>query len=166
MLQEGAGCRHGASISGLDRSPAGAMVGCGGSEASVDLSGWAAPSRMRGGRRAAGGRADRLGGGGDARRCRSGRTGRLEQEAVLHPLGCGADLVGEPDRHRVDGAGVRAGAGAAVPEGAAAAVSAPGTVERSAERMWTARLRRRAVRAFPPDQLLPDRQPAYVASWI
>ena len=34
------------------------------------------------------------------------------------------------------------------------------------ERMWTARLRNRAVRALPPDQLLPDRQPAYVASWI
>jgi hypothetical protein len=32
--------------------------------------------------------------------------------------------------------------------------------------MWSARLRRRAVNAFPPEQLLPDRQPAYVASWI
>ena len=34
------------------------------------------------------------------------------------------------------------------------------------ERMWTARLRNRAVRALPPDKLLPDRQPAYVSSWI
>ncbi len=34
------------------------------------------------------------------------------------------------------------------------------------ERMWTARLRGKAVSAFPPEQLLPDRQPAYVASWI
>jgi hypothetical protein len=32
--------------------------------------------------------------------------------------------------------------------------------------MWTARLRRRALRALPPGKLLPDRQPAYVASWI
>jgi ubiquinol-cytochrome c reductase cytochrome b subunit len=32
--------------------------------------------------------------------------------------------------------------------------------------MWTARLRGRAAAALPPDQLLPDRQPAYVASWI
>jgi quinol---cytochrome c reductase cytochrome b subunit, bacillus type len=32
--------------------------------------------------------------------------------------------------------------------------------------MWTARLRRRAVGALPPEKLLPDRQPAYVASWI
>ncbi len=34
------------------------------------------------------------------------------------------------------------------------------------ERMWTARLRERAVAALPPDQILPDRQPAYVSSWI
>ena len=31
---------------------------------------------------------------------------------------------------------------------------------------WTARLRRRAVEGFPPDQLLPDQRPAYVTSWI
>ncbi len=31
---------------------------------------------------------------------------------------------------------------------------------------WTARLRGRAVRAFPSEQLLPDKQPAYVSSWI
>ncbi len=31
---------------------------------------------------------------------------------------------------------------------------------------WTGALRRRAVRALPPERLLPDRQPAYVASWI
>ena len=30
---------------------------------------------------------------------------------------------------------------------------------------WTGKLRERAVEAFPPDRLLPDRQPAYVASW-
>jgi ubiquinol-cytochrome c reductase cytochrome b subunit len=34
------------------------------------------------------------------------------------------------------------------------------------DHQWTARLRRRAARAFPPERLLPDRQPAYVASWI
>ena len=31
---------------------------------------------------------------------------------------------------------------------------------------WTAKLRGVAVRAFPPERLLPDRQPAYVSSWI
>jgi Cytochrome b(N-terminal)/b6/petB len=30
---------------------------------------------------------------------------------------------------------------------------------------WTAWVRRRALRNFPPDQLLPDTQPVYVASW-
>jgi ubiquinol-cytochrome c reductase cytochrome b subunit len=32
--------------------------------------------------------------------------------------------------------------------------------------MWTARLRGAAVRALPPERLLPDRQPEYVSSWI
>lgn len=34
------------------------------------------------------------------------------------------------------------------------------------KRMWTERVRERAVDALPPEKLLPDRQPAYVASWI
>ena len=33
-------------------------------------------------------------------------------------------------------------------------------------RLWTERVRERAVRALPPEKLLPDRQPAYVSSWI
>ena len=32
--------------------------------------------------------------------------------------------------------------------------------------MWTYRLRRWVLRLLPPGKLLPDRQPAYVASWI
>src|SRR5262245_41364228 len=32
--------------------------------------------------------------------------------------------------------------------------------------MWTYRLRRWALRLVPPGKLLPDRQPAYVASWV
>ena len=31
---------------------------------------------------------------------------------------------------------------------------------------WTARLRNAALEALPPQRLMPDRQPAYVASWI
>jgi len=31
---------------------------------------------------------------------------------------------------------------------------------------WTGWLRRRALHSFPPEQLLPDGQPIYVASWI
>jgi hypothetical protein len=33
-------------------------------------------------------------------------------------------------------------------------------------RMWTARIRRLALSLLPPAKLLPDRQPAYVASWV
>jgi quinol-cytochrome oxidoreductase complex cytochrome b subunit len=36
----------------------------------------------------------------------------------------------------------------------------------SAERSWTTKVRRRAVGALPPEKLLPDSQPTYVASWI
>jgi quinol-cytochrome oxidoreductase complex cytochrome b subunit len=36
----------------------------------------------------------------------------------------------------------------------------------TARRSWTARARERAVGALPPDKLLPDSQPAYMASWI
>ena len=32
--------------------------------------------------------------------------------------------------------------------------------------MWTARFRKLLLRLLPPDKLIPDRQPAYVASWI
>ncbi|MGW3104323.1 cytochrome b N-terminal domain-containing protein [Streptomyces sp. NPDC001100] len=31
---------------------------------------------------------------------------------------------------------------------------------------WTAALRRRGMRALPPEKLLPDTQPAYMASWV
>jgi hypothetical protein len=33
-------------------------------------------------------------------------------------------------------------------------------------RMWTSRVRRGVLRVLPPIKLLPDRQPAYVASWV
>src|SRR5690242_5065542 len=49
----------------------------------------------------------------------------------------------------------------AVPDPAPDAGIAPGD-----ERMWTARARRRALTSLPPNKLLPDRQPAYVASWV
>ena len=42
-----------------------------------------------------------------------------------------------------------------------------GTVAgRPANGGWTGWVRERAVRALPPERLLPDEQPAYVASWI
>ncbi|MEO9197710.1 MAG: cytochrome b N-terminal domain-containing protein [Antricoccus sp.] len=39
-------------------------------------------------------------------------------------------------------------------------------VEQYSAHNWTARLRRRIARTVPPGQWLPDRQPAYVRSWI
>ncbi len=36
----------------------------------------------------------------------------------------------------------------------------------SAGRSWTAALRRAGLRALPPEKLLPDEQPVYVASWV
>src|SRR5246127_5247750 len=40
------------------------------------------------------------------------------------------------------------------------------TSEKPTERSWTVALRKRAVAALPPEKLLPDGQPSYVASWI
>jgi hypothetical protein len=40
------------------------------------------------------------------------------------------------------------------------------TTQSSGTSNWTAALRGRALRSLPPEQLLPDRQPVYVASWI
>ncbi|MGD1013233.1 MAG: cytochrome b N-terminal domain-containing protein [Acidimicrobiales bacterium] len=34
------------------------------------------------------------------------------------------------------------------------------------DRQWTTRLRRKAAGKLPPEKLLPDTQPSYVASWI
>ena len=63
--------------------------------------------------------------------------------------------------------------GAAGPDAAEAAGHAdgPGPAASGAPddpdgRMWTARVRRFALRWLPPDKLLPDRQPGYVASWV
>lgn len=47
------------------------------------------------------------------------------------------------------------------PEGGSEAPSDPST-----DKMWTSRLRRAWLKILPPGKLLPDRQPAYVASWI
>src|SRR5690242_2462160 len=52
-------------------------------------------------------------------------------------------------------------------EPAAGSEPAPGALGDDADaRMWTNRTRRWALRTLPPGKLLPDRQPAYVASWV
>jgi ubiquinol-cytochrome c reductase cytochrome b subunit len=57
------------------------------------------------------------------------------------------------DLHRADGA--------SLPRGAEDAAGADDDA-----RSWTGHLRRVAVRALPPEKLLPDKQPSYVASWV
>jgi quinol---cytochrome c reductase cytochrome b subunit, bacillus type len=44
--------------------------------------------------------------------------------------------------------------------------TAAGEQSQPGSRNWTARLRARLGRVVPPGELLPDRQPAYVGSWI
>jgi len=65
--------------------------------------------------------------------------------------------------------GVRAGpavtADGGAADGGAASAGMPATDDGTAG-MWTARVRRRALKSLPPGKLLPDTQPAYVASWI
>jgi hypothetical protein len=46
------------------------------------------------------------------------------------------------------------------------APGSPAEPDAADARMWTAWVRRRALAVLPPGKLLPDRQPAYVASWI
>jgi hypothetical protein len=44
--------------------------------------------------------------------------------------------------------------------------AAPEPIAKTESPTWTGRFRSRALGSFPPEKLLPDRQPAYVASWI
>ncbi len=44
--------------------------------------------------------------------------------------------------------------------------AAEGRPPAAGRRMWTTRVRERAVGALPPEKLLPDRQPSYVSSWV
>ncbi len=48
----------------------------------------------------------------------------------------------------------------------ALARGAVSSADEPSRRSWTVRLRRRLTGVVPPGEALPDRQPAYVASWI
>ncbi len=63
------------------------------------------------------------------------------------PGGRGGDLPADPDEDKD-------------------AARAEPPVDQETARMWTYRLRRGWLRVLPPAKLLPDRQPAYVRSWI
>jgi len=81
--------------------------------------------------------------------------------AVMVAIFGAALLLPFPGRHGQPGPGT---AGMLAGGDGAKEVVDPGDPADS--RMWTARVRRRALALLPPGKLLPDRQPAYVASWI
>jgi hypothetical protein len=88
--------------------------------------------------------------------------------AVMVLIFGAALLIPFPD-HRADGDKTPSegiGDGPGVPSAHAAAPSASDLGQAADADMWTSRLRRRALGALPPGKLLPDRQPAYVTSWI
>jgi Cytochrome b(N-terminal)/b6/petB len=73
--------------------------------------------------------------------------------AVMVVIFAAALLLPFPKGHPAEPAPAGGDAGSVVP------------TDPDTERMWTARTRRWALRRWPPDKVLPDRQPAYVASW-
>ena len=79
--------------------------------------------------------------------------------AVMVVIFGAALLIPFPKGHRIEPAAAGEG-DEPPPDGEAAAAADDDTA-----RMWTARVRRGAVRLLPPGKLLPDRQPGYVASW-
>ncbi len=79
--------------------------------------------------------------------------------AVMVVIFGAALLLPFPGRRRHQGDGLQDATGPTEPVEPYAAAAGD-------ERMWTARVRRRALAALPPGKLLPDRQPAYVASWV
>ncbi len=59
------------------------------------------------------------------------------------------------------------GLGTASPTiGAASGAVGHGVLDEDESGLWTAKIRRAWLRYLPPDKMLPDSQPAYVASWI
>jgi Cytochrome b(N-terminal)/b6/petB len=84
--------------------------------------------------------------------------------AVMVVIFGAALLLPFPGRRRsADAAAGEESAGGTADSAMVAAATVPDDED---ARMWTARVRRRALAALPPGKLLPDRQPAYVASWI
>ena len=87
--------------------------------------------------------------------------------AVMVVIFGAALLLPFPSGHRAEDATDAGDAGA--PGASVSSTSGPGNGATAADdtsRMWTARVRNRAVGALPPGKLIPDTQPAYVASWV
>jgi hypothetical protein len=83
--------------------------------------------------------------------------------AVMVVIFGAALLLPFPGRHR---GAVPAAEAAAEPSAAGPGVPDQYLGDEADRRMWTSRVRRGVLRLLPPNKLLPDRQPAYVASWV
>src|SRR5206468_3667704 len=99
--------------------------------------------------------------------CRDSTAGRRERASQLPGVGLALHLRTESDRDLGDDLALRVGHRASIPEGPAEQMTTTPpdlAVEHDgSSSMWTSRLRRRWMSTLPPDKLLPDRQPAYVA---
>src|SRR5579871_3134201 len=84
--------------------------------------------------------------------------------AVMVAIFGAALLLPFPGRRKLDSAETPPDAAAAADASTAPAAD-PGALAEDAD-LWTARVRRLGLRLLPPGKLLPDRQPAYVASWV
>jgi len=85
--------------------------------------------------------------------------------AVMVVIFGAALLLPFPGR-RKDSAHAAAAADGTAPAEAVDAPPDPNLGDDADSRMWTSRTRRGVLRVLPPIKLLPDRQPAYVASWV
>jgi Cytochrome b(N-terminal)/b6/petB len=74
--------------------------------------------------------------------------GRAKDQKVLEPPVSGGGLTEQPG------------------DGASHYGQYPHAATDDGDRTWTGAVRRAGLRVLPPGKLLPDRQPAYVASWI
>jgi len=89
--------------------------------------------------------------------------------AVMVVIFGAALLLPFPGRHRGSAAATTEAPGDG--EHGAATAAAPAVPEQylgddADRRMWTSRVRRGTLKMLPPNKLMPDRQPAYVASWV
>jgi hypothetical protein len=80
--------------------------------------------------------------------------GRRKLAATYHPAPVSPEAA-SPDTEPAE----------AEPAVDAMATADAGALDEDAD-MWTSKARRLALRLLPPGKLLPDRQPAYVASWV
>jgi hypothetical protein len=85
--------------------------------------------------------------------------------AVMVVIFGAALLLPFPGRRQGSGHASAAADGTAAAE-AVDAPPDPNLGDDADSRMWTSRMRRGVLRVLPPIKLLPDRQPAYVASWV